>query len=159
MRENFLTIPDAPRYEINSDLICRVKATGRILTLQNDYKNFRHYSLRRPDKRGTFKRSPGTLRRQAVEFAKPQKTFLPIPSTGSKYEINTRGVVRNARSKKILKRKGHGKCVELWFSGRKAVNRCVADLLWEVHGIIKKDASARFLFLPRIATGNFSSQT
>ena len=34
MRENFLTIPDAPRYEINSDLICRVKATGQILTLQ-----------------------------------------------------------------------------------------------------------------------------
>lgn len=138
MRENFLTIPDAPRYEINSDLICRVKATGQILTLQIDYKNFCYYSLRRPDKLWCIKRSPKTLRRQAVEAAKLQKQFLPIPSTGGRYEISLKGVVRNARLKQILKRKGKGKCIELWFSGRKSIMRCVADLLWEVHGIIKK---------------------
>ena len=138
MRENFLTIPDAPRYEINSDLICRVKATGQILTLQNDNKNFRHYSLRSTDKRWCIKRSPETLRRQAVEAAKPQKQFQPIPSTDGKYEISIKGVVRNAHSKQILKRKGHGKCVNLWLDGRKAIVRCVADLLWEVHGIIVK---------------------
>lgn len=138
MRENFLTIPVAPNYEINSQLICRVKATGQVLKLQIDYKNFRHYSLRRPDKRGTIKRSPKTLRRLAVEAANPKKNFSPIPSLGYRYEINSRGVVRNAKTKQVLKRKGHGKSVEVHSGERKYITRAIADLLWEAHGIIKK---------------------
>ena len=138
MIENFLTIPVAPNYEINSQLICRVKATGQVLKLQNDYKNFRYYSLRRPDKRGTIKRSPKALRQLAVEAANPKKTFSPIPSLDYRYEINMRGVVRNAKTKQVLKRKGHGKCIVVHSGERKYTTRAIADLLWEVHGIIKK---------------------
>lgn len=139
VRENFLTIPDAPRYEINSQLICRVKATGQVLKLQNDCKNFRHYSLRRPDKRGTFKRSPKTLRAQAVEAANPKASFEPIPSLGYKYEIDNRGNVRNATSKQLLKPKAQGKSVEIRLGDRRYVSLSIADLLWEVHGIVKEN--------------------
>lgn len=31
MKDNFLTIPDAPNYEINSDCVVRNKKTGKIL--------------------------------------------------------------------------------------------------------------------------------
>lgn len=135
MLENFLPIPDAPNYEINSELICRNRKTKKVLTLQTDYKNFKYYSLRVTGSRVCIQRSPKTLRAQAVEAAKPKISFEPIPSTDGRYEINERGVVRNAQSKKILK--SHDNCVWLRV-GEKCVVRCVADLLWEVHGQIIK---------------------
>ena len=154
-RENFLTIPDAPRYEINSQLICRVKATGQVLKLQNDYKNFRHYSLCRPDKRGTIKRSPRTLRQQAVEAANPKTFYEAIPSTGDKYEIDRRGNVRNATSKKVLKPDDTGKCVAVRSGEGKFTRRSIADLLWEVHGVIKKKSSAPVRCAAENAKGKF----
>lgn len=41
VRENFLPIPDAPNYEINSQLIMRNRKTKQILSLYSDYKNFK----------------------------------------------------------------------------------------------------------------------
>ena len=138
MIENFLTIPDAPNYEINSQLVCRNRKTKKLLTLQTDYKNFKHYSLRVTGSKVCIKRSPRTLRNQAVDAANPQVSFEPIPSLDYRYEINERGKVRNAQSKQILKTKSRGKCVNLHLGERKFICRCVADLLWEVHGRIPK---------------------
>lgn len=137
MKENFLTIPDAPNYEINSQLVCRNKRTGKVLKLHVVPKRRIYYSLRPPGWKHTLKRSPKTLRRQTVEVAKPKLKFEPIPSLGGRYEIDTRGVVRNTATKQVLKRKGHGHCVEVHFGEGKYVMRAVVDLLWEVHGIIK----------------------
>ena len=137
MIENFLTIPDAPNYEINSQLVCRNKKTGKILKVCIVPHRRTYYSLRPPGWKHTLKRSPETLRAQAVEAAKPGKNFEPIPSLGYRYEINPRGVVRNSATKKILQRKGHGHCVEVHFGEGKYVMRTVVDLLWEVHGIVK----------------------
>lgn len=137
VRENFLPIPDTPNYEINSQLIMRNRKTKQILSLFSDYKNFKYYSLRVSWRSGTVKRSPKTFRRQAVAATK-KETFAPIPSLGGRYEINKQGVVRNTATKKNLKRKGHGKCVEVHAGQRIFIMRCVADLLWEVHGIIPK---------------------
>lgn len=136
MRNDFLTIPDTPNYEINSQLICRNKFTKQTLTLHPRPGKAPYYSLRNKfTTKFTIKRSPELLRRQAVAAAKPD-TFEPIPSTGGKYEISPRGVVRNSHSKHILKRKSHGHCVQLLLDNGSYVVRSIKDLLWEVHGII-----------------------
>ena len=134
MRNDWLSIPDAPNYEINSQLICRNKKTGYILKKHLDKRKRFYYSVRRQGQKA-FCRSPQFLRRVA-EAAIRKDSFAPIPSLGGRYEINERGVVRNTATKKILKRKGHGKCVEIHAGQRIFIMRCVADLLWEVHGII-----------------------
>ena len=137
MIDNFLTIPDAPNYEINSNLLCRNKLTKHLLTLQLRPGMAPYYSLRNKEKtKFTIKRSPKTLRKQAVAAAKPD-IFEPIPSANGKYEISPRGVVRNSKTKHILKRKGHGHCVGLRLANGFYVTRAIKDLLWEVHGIIK----------------------
>ena len=136
MRENFLPIPDAPNYEINSKLVCRNIMTKHLLKLQTPKNKAPYYSLRVTGKKTCIKRSPKLLRRQAVAAASPH-TFEPIPSTGGKYEINIRGVVRNAKSKQILKTKSKGACVSLQLDAKKSISRSIKDLLWEVHGIIK----------------------
>ena len=139
MRENFLTIPVAPNYEINSQLICRNKRTKRVLTLQRRKGNHgTYYSLRLTGTKNTIKLSPKLLRRLAAEAANPTKTFMLIPSLDYRYEINMRGVVRNAKTKQVLKRKGHGKCIVVHSGKHKYTTRAITDLLWEVHGIIKK---------------------
>ena len=132
-----MPIPDAPNYEINSDLICRNIKTKQPLTLQTRKNKAPYYSLRNKDKtKFTIKRSPKLLRRQAVAAAQPN-TFEPIPSTAGKYEINNRGVVRNAKSKHVIKSKCNGALVCLQMSKHNFSSRSVKDLLWEVHGIIK----------------------
>ena len=136
MKNDFLTIPDTPNYEINSQLICSNKFSKQTLTLQSRPNKAPYYSLRNKfTTKFTIKRSPKLLRKQAVAAAKPD-TFKPIPSTGGKYEISPRGVVRNSHSKHILKRRGHGHCVALRLGNGSYVNRAIKDLLWEVHGII-----------------------
>ena len=135
MIENFLTIPDAPNYEINSQLVCRNKKTGRVLKIFFSKKGSPYYSLRTTGKRTTFKRSPETLRRLAAASAK--STFVPIPSLGGRYEINITGKVRNSRTKKIIKSKCNGKYYDFQIGGN-YIGRATADLLWEVHGIIRE---------------------
>ena len=137
MLENFLPIPDAPNYEINSQLICRNRRTKQILTLQVVPNRRTYYSLRVQGQKHPLKRSPKTLRAQAVEAANPKPFFEPIHSLGGKYEINPRGVVRNVRTKKIVKKNFRGTGINLYFAGKYIV-RNIADLLWEAHGIISK---------------------
>ena len=137
MRDNFLTIPCAPNYEINSDLVCRNKKTGKILVL---CKNSRHdgvyYSLR--NSAVTIKRSPKNLRRQAIAATKVE-TFEPIPSLHNYYEINPKGTVRNAETKQICKPSHKGIGLLLFDRAEKKFKyRSIADLLWEVFGHIPK---------------------
>ena len=136
MKNNFLTIPDAPNYEINSDLICRNKSTGRILTLHSDYKNFQYYSLYPSCSKITIKRSPETIYAQAFDAVNHSNKFLPITSLNGKYEINTKGIVRNSKSKIILNPlRG---TISFHLGNRVYLRRSVSDLLWEVHGIIRQ---------------------
>lgn len=144
MRDNFLTIPCAPNYEINSDLVCRNKKTGKILTLfKNSHNDGVYYSLRNSAvTKFTIKRSPQHLRQQAVAATKVE-TFEPIPSLHNYYEINPKGTVRNAETKQILKPAQKG--IELLLFDReekKIKHRSIADLLWEVFGRIPKPRQA-----------------
>ena len=135
MKENFLPIPAAPNYEINSELICRNIKTGYILKLFQG-KTCPYYSLRITGSTKCFQRSPKLLRRLAVVAAQ-NDTFEPIPSLNYKYEINLRGVVRNSKSKHIMKTKCNGACVCIQMGKGKYISCAIKDLLWEVHGIIK----------------------
>ena len=65
------------------------------------------------------------------------ENFLPIPSLGNRYEINPRGVVRNAMTKHILQT-----FVSVKQDG-KYISKSTANLLWEVHGKRRKDAYQR----------------
>lgn len=62
-------------------------------------------------------------------------TFEPIPSLNNLYEINRRGVVRNAKTKRELQ-------PFIVFANPKTA-RTIASLLWEVHGIKPKGQNTR----------------
>lgn len=136
-KNNFLPIPDAPGYEINNKGEVRNIRTGKIL------EPYKHKDRPTPIihiPKYHIRRTAKSLRRQAVaaHIEKNRKTsWLPIPSAGEKYEININGLVRNSKTKKILKsRLCNGcKCVMLSVNG-KSVDRGINSLLWEVHGKI-----------------------
>lgn len=137
MIENFLTMPDAPNYEITSRGVCRNKNTGQVLKLVNGSHGSKYYSLHVTGQRTCIKRSPKLLRMQAVTATWAKEEFIPIPSLDYKYEISQHGIVRNAQTGRILKLKLGGKCVNLRDGNGKYISRSVADMLWEAHGKIK----------------------
>ena len=140
MKDNFLTIPCAPNYEINSDLVCRNKKTGKILSLRKDnrHDSFYYTLYNSAVTKFTIKRSPQHLRQQAVNATKVE-TFEPIPSLHNYYEINNRGTVRNAETKQIRKPAQKGIGLLLFDRAEKKWKyRSIADLLWEVFGRIPK---------------------
>lgn len=129
MRENFLTIPDAPDYEINSDLVVRNKKTGRCLKpIIKDGNAYYRLNLGG----GKF-RTAKTFRRQAVD-AVTRTNFEPIPSANGRYEINNAGIVRNALTKKKLK--PHNKSVRFFDGHNQYFYVTINSLLWEVFGRI-----------------------
>ena len=137
MKNDWLTIPDAPNYEINSELICRNRRTKKLLKIFRDSKNFRYYSLHSKDKSHTIKRNPKTFRSQA-EAAAVHGTFEPLPSFNGAYEINKCGVLRNSNTKIVRKTNGSGKSYNLKSTDGKYISVSIASLLWEAHGIIFK---------------------
>lgn len=137
MKDDWLTIPDAPNYEINSQLICRNKKTGHILKKSVRLDGAVLYQLTSAPK--VVIRSPKTLRAQAVATTLKQ-TYIPIPSLGGKYEINSSGTVRNAQTKCLLKKQDNA---VLLFFNHQNLRRNIDELLWEVHGIIKKKRFSR----------------
>lgn len=140
MKDNFLTIPCAPNYEINSDFVCRNKTTGKILKLRRNNRGIFYYLLFN-NLNGTkheIKRSPKHLRAQAVAASKVD-SFEPIPSSHNQYEINTAGTVRNALTKRVLKPLKDYQFHLCDSKGAKPYQiRSRSDLLWEVFGIIPK---------------------
>lgn len=139
MKNDFLTIPTAPDYEINSQLMVRNKKTGRLLKiLQNDYKDTKgQYCLCIKGKRKYYKAE--TLRILAVEFnsASLGKKWVKVPSLNYFYEMTPNGTLRHVRTKRITKKYLIGK--QFYYRvtiNRKTVNRPLKQLLWETHGEI-----------------------
>lgn len=132
MKEDFLTIPDAPGYEINSELIMRNKKTGHLLTLlPRTKKTPERYILFVNGKQ--VGRAAETWRRQA-EAAK-KITFEPVPGYGDRYEISPKGVVRNRLTKKELKLLANG-CYRFW-DGKTNKDRSKTSLIYEVYDVDK----------------------
>lgn len=128
MKDDFLTIPDAPNYEINSKLICRNKKTGCIIK-KSTMNNILYYRLYGEDGR-LVTRTPKTFRQQAVAALNPEE-FLIVPSLGGSYEVNKKGNCRHVRSKTPLKLIRGSYHV---FVDGKSMNISRTNLLWEVFG-------------------------
>ena len=144
VKNNFLPIPDAPGYEVNSQGFVRNIRTGKILKAYKR-KDREELTIHIPKYR--VRRTVETLRRQANIFhAENEKnnSWLEIPNFGGLYEINSRGKVRNARTKRVKQTRlcNGSECVMLSLNG-KSVNRGINSLLWEVHGIIRRKQHPR----------------
>ena len=104
MKNNFLPIPDAPGYEVNSQGFVRNIRTGKILKANNVGGKKKTPLIYIP--KYHIRRTGESLRRQAVVFHKENGkniSWLEIPNFGGLYEINRRGIVRNSQTKKIKK--------------------------------------------------------
>lgn len=132
MKDDFLTIPTAPIYEINSQLICRNKITGKILKPRvRSKRTHYYYNIYLGNPKHAVTRSARTLRANDLA-AVTVSSFEPILSLNGKYEINNRGVVRNSRTKHIVK--PQRRSVGLFNDKNVRIRISVAELLWEVHG-------------------------
>ena len=140
MKDDFLTIPDAPNYEINSELICRNKTTGYLLKLSSLIKFGKKsvYRLYQPDK-NVIARTPDTLRRQAEAAASNMK-WTPVPSLSYRYETNQFGQLRNIQTKYVLRRDNCNR-YGVRIDG-KMFYPSARGLIWEVYGIIPPPTSS-----------------
>lgn len=140
MKNDFLTIPDFPNYEINSELIVRNKTTGKILK-PRIRRNANNFCVEFVIMRFNGKRSCRNLifcRTCAESVANKPLDWQPIPSLDGKYEIAPNGDARNAKTKRhILKhRYKNGRFDYIFRIDGKSLCRSINSLLWEVHGII-----------------------
>lgn len=158
MIENFLTIPDAPDYEINSAFVVRNKKTGYIRKpSRKNYSKLIYYTLHSPvTPSGFINRTGLALRRQAVAAAH-KNTFAPIPSVNGKYEIDIVGNVRNARTKKRIKPNCRD-VYSMYIDGKRWVYASRNNLLWEVHGQYKKGSRPVAVWAEH-STGKFFFQS
>lgn len=141
MKEDFLTIPDLPDYEINSALQVRNKKTRRIMKPRCDSRCKSKYLFVAMKVEGRWTaREVKALRIKALEAHYGSK-FMPIPSFQGKYEITKQGQVRNAKTKRILKvKQGTGKNISFYIGGV-SITRSITSLLWETFGIINRKKS------------------
>lgn len=156
IKRGWLTIPDAPNYEINSALQVRNKTTGYMMKLHNVPECVSPcYQVRANNK--YILRTAQSFRRQA-EDAVSTREWYPVPSLNNLYEFNQQNQLRNAATKKLLtKQKGNeGYCIHLR-SPNKNFSVSITKLRWEVFGelpprmtgihkpvIISKDRTTRY---------------
>ena len=133
IKEDFLIIPDAPNYEINSQLLVRNKKTGRILKPRQ--KQLRIIVAFQAANGKRQSRDIQSLRNQAISAVKTDVWFS-VPSLGNLYEINKKGQLRNARTKRNLKI-NRDKNFLVWFNN-KTLRVTLKSLMWEVFGKFTK---------------------
>ena len=131
MKNKFKTIPDAPNYEINFQGEIRNKTTGNFL--QSNSPKVTLYN----NGRCIFRSRKKLCRILFAEISTYtlKKDWQPVPSLNCKYELNSDGVLRNAKTKRLLKRY-YPYAYAVKING-KVVYLSVRSLLWEVHGIIR----------------------
>lgn len=134
MKADFLEIPDARGYEVNSEGIVRNAKTGHILTSKTGYIRIKNTNL---------KRTGLTYRKQAEAATKDSRHWVTIPGF-ERYEMNDRGFVRNIKTKRKLKPYKLGcEIYRLRADDDKYCNRTTKSLLWLTHGVIPERAKYR----------------
>lgn len=131
-KADFLTIPEAPNYEINGYLKVRNKTTGNILKGERrPNRNVVMVLLTTPN--GKIKRSTNVLYREAIDTLSTT-IWRPINSLGKKYELSPGGDVRNRKTKKLLKPINHdGETYYMLHGDGKYFNKSRRSLLNEVY--------------------------
>lgn len=127
MKNDFLTIPDAPNYEINSKLIVRNKTTGKIL--KPKLGKYVRMSVNNKFVCGTLK--------NLYANAKDRQEWQSVPSLNGTYELTKKGSLRKTSTKILIKRcrdkSGYNVCLN-----GKRIFVTIKSLLWEVFGVILK---------------------
>ena len=140
MKKDFLTIPFAPNYEINSELIVRNKITGNFLKsyYAKANKNFVVHLYVGAERKRCI-RSVKQLRKAAEINAKGMD-WVKVPSLNYLYEISKSGCLRNVRTKRVLKliTRADGSAYYQAVVNGKVTSRSPIGLLWECHGIMPK---------------------
>lgn len=131
-KSEWLTIPDAPNYEINSALQVRNKKTGYLLTPRK-IKNHPTEIVKLWVGNHQIIRTPKTFRAQAKAAVATDKWY-PVPSLNNLYEFNKRAQLRNAVTKKLLSK--HRDNLYYPRIGKKTVAVSVSSLNWEIFGIL-----------------------
>ena len=129
------------KYEINEKGVVRNSKTKHVLNPVRENQFL--FSINNKQ----VSRTRYSLKAEAVE---KEGTYLPIPSLENKYEVNGRGIVRNATTKKPLhtyKYNGTAPFVSVKFKGKYS-HRYIQQLMWEVHGVLP----SRVCFLLPVAT-------
>ena len=137
MKDDFLTIPIAPNYEVNSELVVRNKKTGHIL------KEYRKHVVVWSGKR-QFHCTAKLLRRLALSAVEYKGTelsprWVAVPSLNYRYELSCTGILRNAKTKRRLKmqiQQNHLR-YRVPVDGRVA-SISLKSLMWEVFGVMPK---------------------
>lgn len=128
---DWLTIPDAPNYEINSALQVRNKKTGKLLKPQNHALSREIFYRPFGAEKQLFKTAV-MFRRQA-EAAVSTQEWYPVPSLDNLYEFNQQNLLRNSLTKRQLTRLKNQNAYCVWRNGhRLTVN--IASLRWEIFG-------------------------
>ena len=170
MRDDFLTIPNFPKYEINSKFQVRNKTTGIILT--NHRKKHASYVTLYSEK-GHTDRNVTRLRKLAVEatFIK-EEYWLPVPSLNGRYELSKYGNLRNSRTLNHCKK--YLRCNQFYFqvlTDKGNIWVSLRSLLWEVYGeeytpqnvripvTLKKDYMRAYFDTKRAAAKFLSNKT
>lgn len=132
----FYPIPSlGGKYEIDENGVVRNAKSKRIHSIIGN-----SYSLKKCSKSVTISK-----RRLMVEvFGNPDE-FLPIPSLDGRYEVNKNGVVRNVKSKKIIKhtikQKRKVPLIYIEVTEKQRGGRSLQQIMWEVWGQLPKNPS------------------
>lgn len=131
-KADFLTIPDAPNYEINGYFKVRNKKTGRLISTKKRIGRKTVVASICSNKKNV-KRDVKTFYHQALMNAFYSDGWYPICSLNKLYEITWLGEVRNAKTKMLLKPILDQNCLlyNFWIDG-KVVVRTRRALLNEV---------------------------
>lgn len=134
MKDDFLTIPDCSKYEINSEFVVRHKRLKKIRKSHFDprYNDF-IYSLIKND--GNIIRRTAKHLRRLAESAVESAEWFPVPSLQNLYEINKYGHLRRVLTKRKLKIRGG--CYSTTID-KKVMVVSRNSLMWEVFGITRK---------------------
>lgn len=136
-REQFFSIPFAPRYEVNGYFIVRNSATKHVIQpLKTGVVTFFYEGYR-------FRQRPESYYRRARAAAEDEE-WRPVPSLDGKYELNPAGNLRNATTKVPLKkREARGSFYYLIKHNGHPKNIYLGQLLNETYGIESKPLPSR----------------
>lgn len=136
VKSGWLTIPDAPNYEISSDLQVRNKRTGQFLHTYKISPNRKceYYNLW-VEGRKIF-RTGKALRNQAeaAALAEIGDEWYPVPSLNNRYEFNNKNFLRVTATKHLMRRYKKNFYYVSTATGKKWIS--IINLRWEVFGEI-----------------------
>lgn len=136
VKSGWLTIPDAPNYEISADLQVRNKRTGQFLHTYkiSPTRKCKYYNLWVEGRR--IFRTGKSLRNQAeaAALAEIGDEWYPVPSLNNRYEFNNKNFLRVTATKHLMHLYPKNLYHVRTATGKQWIS--ITNLRWEVFGEI-----------------------